>query len=61
MVRNAREETVKRFNTTAMQLPDDATAADLASLILINDIDSEKSAVKDALDFLKMEARNNFF
>jgi len=61
MVRNAREETVKRFNTTAMQLPADASAADLASLILINDIDSEKSAVKDALDLLKMEARNNFF
>ena len=61
MVRNAREETVKRVNTTAMQLPADASAADLASLILINDIDSEKSAVKDALDLLKMEARNNFF
>ncbi|MFZ4550002.1 MAG: hypothetical protein ACOYN4_21310, partial [Bacteroidales bacterium] len=29
MVRNAREETVKRFNTTAMQLPNDASAADL--------------------------------
>jgi hypothetical protein len=61
IVRNAREETVKRFNTTAMQLPTDASAADLASLILINDMDTEKSAVKDALDFLKIEARNNFF
>ncbi len=61
MVRNAREETVKRFNTSAMQLSSEASAADLASLILINDIDANKSSIKDALDLLKMEARNNFF
>jgi hypothetical protein len=61
MVRNAREETIKRINTAAMKLTPDATATDLASLILINDIDSEQSAVKAALDLLKAEARNNFF
>lgn len=61
MVRNAREETIKRINTAAMKLTPEASAADLASLILINDIDSEKSAVKGALDLLKAEARNNFF
>jgi len=61
MVRNAREETIKRINTAAMQLPADATSADLASLILINDIDSVHSAVKAALDLLKSEARINFF
>jgi hypothetical protein len=61
MVRNAREETIKRINTAAMKLTPDATATDLASLILINDIDSEQSAVKGALDLLKAEARNNFF
>ena len=61
MVRNAREETVKRFNTSAIQLLADASAADLASLILINDMDADKSSIKDALDLLKMEARNNFF
>ena len=61
MVRNAREETIKRINTAAMKIPADATSADLASLILINDIDAEQSAVKGALDLLKMEARSNFF
>jgi hypothetical protein len=44
-----------------MKLPTEATSADLASLILINDIDAEQSAVKGALDLLKEEARSNFF
>lgn len=61
MVRNAREETIKRINTSAMQLTPEATSADLASLILINDIDAAQSAVKGALDLLKSEARINFF
>jgi len=61
MVRNAREETIKRINTAAMKLTPEASSADLASLILINDIDAEQSAVKGALDLLKSEARNNFF
>jgi len=61
MVRNAREETIKRINTAAMKLTAEATSTDLASLILINDIDAEQSAVKGALDLLKAEARNNFF
>jgi len=61
MVRNAREETIKRINTAAMKLTPEATATDLASLILINDMDAEQSAVKGALDLLKSEARNNFF
>jgi hypothetical protein len=61
MVRNAREEAIKRINTAAMKLPGDATSADLASLILINDIDAEQSVVKGALDVLKAEARLNFF
>jgi len=61
MVRNAREETIKRINTSAMKLTPDATSTDLASLILINDIDADQSAVKGALDRLKSEARNNFF
>jgi len=61
MVRNAREETIKRINTAAMRLTPEATSADLASMILFNDIDTEQSAVKGALDLLKSEARNNFF
>ena len=61
MVRNAREETIKRINTAAMQVPAEATSADLASLILINDMDNDHSAVKGALDLLKSEARINFF
>ncbi len=61
MVRNAREETIKRINTAALKLPADASSADLASLILIYDIDAALSAVKGALDLLKTEARNNFF
>ena len=61
MVRNAREETIKRINSAAMKLPAEATSADLASLILINDIDAEQSVGKTALDALKAEARSNFF
>jgi hypothetical protein len=61
MVRNAREETIKRINTAAMKLTPKATSTDLASLILINDIEADQSAVKGALDLLKSEARNNFF
>jgi hypothetical protein len=61
MVRNAREESIKRINTAAMKLTPEATSADLASLILINDIDSDQSVVKGALDLLKTEARSNFF
>ena len=61
MVRNAREEAIKRINAAAMKLPPDATSADLASLILINDIDAQLSVGKGALDALKAEARLNFF
>jgi len=61
MVRNVREETIKRINTAAMKLTPEASSADLASLILINDMDAEQSAIKGALDFLKSEARLNFF
>lgn len=61
LVRNAREETIKRINTAAMKLNSEATSTDLASLILINDMDSDQSPVKAALDLLKSEARLNFF
>ena len=61
MVRNAREETIKRINTAAMQLTPETGGADLASLILINDMDTEHSAVRGALDLLKEEARSYFF
>lgn len=61
MVRNAREESIKRINTAALKLTPEATSADLASLMLINDMDAEQSVGKTALDFLKSEARNNFF
>jgi len=61
LVRNAREETIKRINTAAMKLALEATSADLASQILIHDMEAEHSAVKSALDLLKSEARLNFF
>jgi hypothetical protein len=61
LVRNAREETIKRINTAAMKLNPEASSADLASAILIDDIDANQSAVKNALDLLKSEARLNFF
>lgn len=61
MVRNAREESIKRINTAANNLQPQASAADLVSLILINDMQSETSVIRNALDVLKAEARNNFF
>ena len=61
LVRNAREETIKRINTAAMKLNTEATSADLASMILLDDMDATQSAVKNALNLLKSEARLNFF
>ena len=61
LVRIAREETIKRINAAASKLNAEATSTDLASMILIDDIDATQSAVKTALDLLKSEARLNFF
>jgi hypothetical protein len=61
LVRNAREESIKRINSAAMKLTPEATSADLAGLILLNDMDSDQSVVKGALDLLKSEASSNFF
>jgi hypothetical protein len=61
VVRNAREESIRRINAAATQLPAEATSADLASLILIQDMDASQSVTKAALDLLKSEARANFF
>lgn len=61
LVRNTREETIKRINTAAMQLQPDAPASELAGLILLNDMENGMPANKASLDFLKAEARNIFF
>ncbi len=61
MMRNAREESIRRINMAAMKLTPEATSADLASLILVNDIETEQSLIKSALDLLKSEARSYFF
>jgi pyridoxine/pyridoxamine 5'-phosphate oxidase len=61
LVRNAQLETVKRINTAASKLAPEATSADLVSAILLGDIELPHSAVKHALDYVKAEARNNFF
>jgi hypothetical protein len=61
MMRNAREESIRRINMAAMKLTPEATSADLASLMLVNDIETEQSLIKNALDLLKSEARSYFF
>jgi hypothetical protein len=61
MMRNAREESIRRINMAAMKLTPEATSADLASLMLVNDIETEQSLIKSALDLLKSEARSYFF
>ncbi len=61
MVRNAREESIKRINSAAMKLSPEATSADLAGMVLVSDIELATSAVKAAMDMLKSEARLNFF
>lgn len=61
MMRNAREESIRRINMAAMKLTPEATSADLASLMLLNDIETEQSLIKSALDLLKSEARSYFF
>ena len=60
LVRNTREETVKRINTVAMEFKPDAPAAEFVNQLLMNDFDKENSIAKSALEQIKLEARNNF-
>jgi len=58
MVKTAREEMIRQINTSAAQLPSEATSTDLSNKLL--EMSMEKLATRKALDFLKDEARQNF-
>lgn len=58
MVKTAREEMIRQINTSAAQLPAEATSTDLSNKLL--EMSIEKLATQKALDFLKEEARKNF-
>jgi hypothetical protein len=61
LVKKSREESNQLINTAASQVSPDATSAELAQQILVRDIDSLNSTTDQAIEFLKKEARVNFF
>ncbi|HPT02504.1 MAG TPA: hypothetical protein PLJ84_07880 [Bacteroidales bacterium] len=60
-VRNAREEMISLINTAAAKVKPDAPSADLAQNVLALSLEVEILPVQQAIDFLKIEVRQNFF
>ncbi len=58
LINRAYEETMGQINSLASSLKEGAGATDLSQKILETDL--EKSATREALDFLKSEARRSF-
>jgi hypothetical protein len=61
LVKNSREEAIKLINTAGSMVSPDSTAADLARQILIQEIEESNAITGKAIEFLKKEARENFF
>jgi hypothetical protein len=61
LVKNCREESIKQINTAASQLSPDDPATELASKILVQEIDQSNNSGDLAIEFLKNEVRENFF
>jgi hypothetical protein len=61
LVRNSREESIKLINTAGSQVAPEAPAAELAQHILIQDMEASQDTTIKAIEFLKKEARDNFF
>ncbi|HNZ42625.1 MAG TPA: hypothetical protein PLI16_03120 [Bacteroidales bacterium] len=57
MTRNAKEEMIKIINLASTRLNDEATAADLGSVILELAMSQDKLPVNMAIDYIKKEAR----
>ncbi|HNX07646.1 MAG TPA: hypothetical protein PKL96_08690 [Bacteroidales bacterium] len=57
MTRNAKEEMIKIINLASARLNDEATAADLGSVILELAMAKDKLPVNMAIDYIKKEAR----
>jgi len=58
MVKNAREEMIKEIHTSAASLGEDASATDLAQIILTRS--AERVPTRTAIEFVKGEARQLF-
>jgi hypothetical protein len=58
MVKNAKEETVHFINSGAMQLQTEALGTELAKIILEQFVQTEITALRNALDFVKNEFRS---
>lgn len=58
MVKNAREEMIKEIHTSAASLGEEASATDLAQIILTKS--AEKVPTRTAIEFIKSEARQLF-
>lgn len=61
MVKNSREESIKLINTAGALVQQEASAAELAQQILIQDMETSNAVTDQAIEFLKKEARENFF
>jgi hypothetical protein len=60
-VKNAKEEILKMINTSFTQVEAESPAAFLAEKILLQDMESANTLAEKASEFLKNEARSNFF
>jgi hypothetical protein len=60
IVKTAKEDMISIVNKAAALLPDDATATDLSQKIFELSLTTDKSTVKNALEFIKKEIRITF-
>ncbi|NVO20338.1 MAG: hypothetical protein HXX13_11590 [Bacteroidetes bacterium] len=60
-VKNSREEAIKMINSAATLVAPEASVAELAQHILVQDMEQVHDMTNQAIEFLKQEARNNFF
>lgn len=57
LIKAAREAAITAINDAASKIAADAPASDLAQLIFQGELNSERSEVREALEFVKSEAR----
>jgi len=61
LVKNMREESIKLINAASSLISPDASAAELARQILVQDMQVSNASTDQAIEFLKKEAREFFF
>ncbi len=60
LIRNAKEEMIRLVNTAAARCKDNSSSIELSEIIFQLSLENEKSAIAEALEYLKNEARQFF-